>query len=270
MVDKQRAPIAPKAILSITNETLVDGQVIPLCEVMERYIGERSAREAAAARAEESEHVQILSRKNITEDGDVHHACVHALLLLLQAKKRVPPKTLDSFHRYGSIELRAFDQLIGSDKLPRLEEKLRALQGNLATIQGVDAAFTQFCTSIPTQSLLPPEQWKEIRALITAILDADDDQHLSGVAQNKHNSLVITTRFLLRSIGQHPQWFPYYLQYMDLQETQAEITRIRNRWLPLNGRDISSEGHGMEQRLPLYREIFALKGWEILASAITE
>ena len=272
MPDRLRStPIAPQAILAITAQTLVPGQVIPLCEVMERYINERKAREDAAARAEAEGHVQIQFRKNITEDGDVHHACVHALLVLLQAKKYVPAHTLAAFHHYGSIELNVFERLIGSDQLPRLEEKLRALQENLATIKDIEAAFTHFSTSVPTQSALPPEQWQEIRALVTAVLDADDSgSHLSAVEQKKHNSLVVTTRFLLRSIGQHPQWFPYYLQYMDMQETQAEIMRIKNRQLPMSGSDINSARPGLEKRVALYRQIFEIKGWEISASATTE
>lgn len=262
MVDKIRAPLAIPALLAVTPETLSPGQVHALLEVLGRYIRERQAQEVARAHADELGHVHI-EHLDRSAEGDQHHACVHILLVLIKKGHKVPQETLAAFQQYGLLELRAFERLLGTDKLPRLELKNQELQGRVAEIPGLEQEFSRFCQAIGTiyegQQVHPTE----IRELIYAIFDAEHGHEIPPTARDAYKKLQVVTRALLRVVDVHTGWFPYLRTYAEWQETLAEIERIKTRELPITGMHISAVRNGIEKRLPLYREIFTLMQWKI-------
>lgn len=260
MVEKTRATLDVHALLAVRADTLSEGQVPALLEVMEGYIRERQARETARAKAEEENHVHIEWYDRNAEEA-LHHACAHILLVLLQARKRVPSTILEAFHRYGSKELRTFDELLGADQLPILEQQARVLQTDLAQVTDVEGEFNRFCQQISIVWQPQQPSWTEIRELAFAILDAETDRSLKLESEAIHKNLRLVTRALLRVIQIHPLWFPHFKKYIALQEALTEIERIKAGRLPLTKSYI---GSAIEQRLPLYRQIFTSKSWRII------
>lgn len=262
MVDKLKAPLDISALLAVTPETLSLGQVQALLEVLGRYIRDRQAHEVAQARADDLGHVHI-QHLDRSAEGNLHHACVHILLVLIKKGHNVPGETLAAFQLYGEIELRAFERLLGTDKLPKLERKYAELQETIATIPGLEDEFSRFSQAVASIYAVEQVHPIEIRELVYAIFDAQYGHEIEPAAREANKKLQIVTRVLLKVVNVHPEWFPHLRTYAQCQETLAEIERIKARELPITGMHISAVRNGIEKRLPLYREIFTLMQWKI-------
>ncbi len=262
MVDKIKASLDIPALLAVTPETLSPGQVPALLNVLGKYIRDRQVQEAAQAQNDELGHVEFKHVDRSVED-DLHHACVHILLVLIKKGHQVPPETLAAFQRYGAIELRAFERLLGTDKLPELERKYTVLLSSIARIQGLEEEYTRFSQAVANIYAVERVHPVEIRELVYAIFDAQSGHEIAPAARNAHKKLQVVTRALLKVINVHPEWFSYLRAYAELKDTYAEIERIKARELPITDMHISAVRRSIEKMAPLYREIFTMMQWEI-------
>lgn len=271
MVEQPRL-LDTDSILRITPESLTSAQATSLVGIMRGYVMEELRRQALQQTRDQQGIAYIEDRNAKQQAVATHHACVHALLLLLQRDHRVPQEILEAFQLYGSFDLHTFDTQVGVGKLPELEQRARTLRSELSAVSGLEAAFIELNRLLPRIQSTEAGRWNEVREMVEAILTSEDNVENATQRERKtQQALRTTTRALIASMGLSPahlQWFPHIKKYIDLLEIDADIQRIKGGQLPLQGTNLESIYPGIEKRVPLYRQIFALKGWTVTAPVL--